>query len=268
MVADARPRPVRAVVVAHPDDEILWLSSAMGGADRVVFCFGAPYGRPVKAQARKAAVAALPIPGLIDLAIPESGAGFAVDRADPQTTPYGLAITDTAARARYEANFQTLVDALRQSLAGCDEVYTHNPWGEYGHAEHVQVHRAVLAVQAEQGFRVWYSNYVAEASWPLARRLAGSITWVDRRQAATDPALGRRLMHIYRRHGAWTWTRWHIWPATETLYAQDPPGAPEAGGGPDRGRGLAGQDLLDVAGLRWWPPPWRRRHRLLPVRMN
>lgn len=250
-------RPVRAVVVAHPDDEILWLSSALAGADRVVLCFGDPFGRPAKAVARRAAVAALPLPGLIDLQIPESGAGFAVDRADPRLTAYGLAIIDAAARARYEANFQRLVDALRGALAGCDEVYTHNPWGEYGHAEHVQVYRAVAALQGELGYRIWFSNYVDAASWPSAVRLAVELCWTERRPSRPDTGLARRLMRIYQRHGAWTWTRFHRWPAWETLYAQVPSGAGGA-------RPLAGEELLDVAGLRWWPPPWRRARRLLP----
>lgn len=251
-------RPVRAVVVAHPDDEILWLSSALAAADRVVLCFGDPFGRPAKAAARRGAVAALPLPGLIDLRIPESGAGFAVDRADPRLTAYGLAITDAAAGARYEANFHRLVDALRGVLAGCDEVCTHNPWGEYGHAEHVQVHRAVAALQPELGYRIWFSNYVDAASWPLAVRLAAEPCWTDRRTAAPDTRLARRLMRIYQRHGAWTWTRFHRWPVAETLY-----GRTAAAG--TAGRPLAGEELLDVAGLRWWPPPWRRARRLLPV---
>lgn len=35
---------MRAVVVAHPDDEALWLSASLAQADRVVFCFGDQFG--------------------------------------------------------------------------------------------------------------------------------------------------------------------------------------------------------------------------------
>ena len=35
-----------AVVAAHPDDEILWLSSAMKAARHVVLCYGAPFDKP------------------------------------------------------------------------------------------------------------------------------------------------------------------------------------------------------------------------------
>jgi len=247
-----------AVAVAHPDDESLWLSSVLAEAARIVLCFGDPLGRPDKAAARRQAVAALPLPGIAALDIPESGAGFAVDWARARPTAAGIEIADAEARRRYEANYPVLVKALRPVLAGCRAVYTHNPWGEYGHAEHIQVHRAIAGLQAELGYEVWFSNYVGAASWPLARRLGAASCWDLKRETRPDAALARRLMRVYRRHGAWTMSRWHRWPAAETLYGQAPP-AERTG---DR-RPLDGEWLLDVAGLRWWPPPWRAAQRRL-----
>jgi hypothetical protein len=66
------------VVVAHPDDKALWLSSVVASAGRVVFCFGAAFERPQLSEARRRAVAALPLADIVDLAIPESGAGFSI----------------------------------------------------------------------------------------------------------------------------------------------------------------------------------------------
>jgi LmbE family N-acetylglucosaminyl deacetylase len=252
-MSDARS----AVVVAHPDDESLWLSSVLASADRVVFCFGDLFERPKLSEARRRAVAALPLAGLADLKLPESGGGVSVDWANPQPTEAGIAISDTAARARYEANYPKLVDALRPVLAECGDVYTHNPWGEYGHAEHIQVYRAVAALQAELGYTIWFSNYVGPASWPLAQQLGRRPCWARRRTIQPDKVTARRFMRVYRRHGAWTWTRCHLWPAHETVYAQPPAENREAR------RPLSGEWLLDVAGLRWWPPPWRRARRYL-----
>lgn len=245
----------RAVVVAHPDDEALWLSAVLASADSIVFCFGAPFERPKMAAARARAVAALPLTGLIDLKLPESGAGFAVDWAEPRPTETGIAITDAAAGGRYAANYPALVAALRPILAGCAEVYTHNPWGEYGHGEHIQVYRAVAALQAELGYMIWFSNYVGPVSWPLAQTLAAQPLSAARRLMKPDRELARRLMRVYRRNGAWTWTRAHLWPAEETLFAQPPDNA--------AWRPLSGAWLLDVMGLRWWPPIWRRARKRL-----
>jgi LmbE family N-acetylglucosaminyl deacetylase len=242
-----------AVVVAHPDDECLWLSSVLATVDRVIFCFGDQFERPKSSGARRRAVDALPLAGLIDLKLPESGAGFSVDWANPKPTEAGIAIANEAPRRRYEANFPKLLDALRRVLVGCEAVYTHNPWGEYGHAEHIQIYRAVAALQAELGYTIWFSNYVGPASWQLARKLGEQPCWARCRTVSPDKTMAFSLMRVYRRHGAWTWTRLHRWPEHETLYAQP------AGGDM---RPLTGEWLLDVTGLRWWPP-WRKVRRYL-----
>ena len=255
--AGSARRAATAVVVAHPDDESLWLSSIITSADRIVFCFGDPFNKPRMSRARRRAVAALPLRGLVDLKIPESGAGFSVDWVSAEPTFTGIEIADVVARRRYEDNYPKLVEALRPVLTGYTDVYTHNPWGEYGHAEHIQVYRAVAALQLELGYTICFSNYVGAASWLLAQRLSRKPCRTDRRIVKPDPATARRLMHVYRRYGAWTWTRFHRWPAYEAVYAQPPAEGTEAW------RPMAGEWLLDVAGLRWWPPPWRAARRYL-----
>jgi LmbE family N-acetylglucosaminyl deacetylase len=234
------------VVAAHPDDEILWLSAALADARPVVLCFGAPFGRPEKATARRRAVAELGLPHLADLALPESGVRKLVDWSQPELTPTGMSIADASGQARYDTNFMRLLADLRPLLAGASDVYTHNPWGEYGHPEHVQVYRAVTVLQAEQPFTLWFSNYVGPSSWGLAQRLGAAPCWVEKRIVQPDLILAKRLRRIYRRHGVWTWSRLHRWPAQETLYAQP--------GRDDRGtwHSLRGETLLDVSALRWW----------------
>lgn len=253
-------RSSTAIVVAHPDDETLWLSSALALAGRTVLCFGAIFGKPEESDARRQAVAALPLTGLIDLAIPESGAGFLLEPPVPELTPTGIRIGKPEARARYEANFARLIEALRPALTGVRDVYTHNPWGEYGHPEHIQVHRAVAALQGELGYTIWFSNYVSPASWQLAEHLAGKVLCAERRIMQPDRRTARRLMRIYYERGAWTWSRAHRWPAEETLFSFPPPGDPAPR------RPLGGEWLWDVSRLRWWSAPWRSARRRLPLR--
>ena len=162
-------------------------------------------------------------------------------------------------RARYESNYARLLTALRAALAGVAVVYTHNPWGEYGNAEHIQVHRAVTALQDELGYTIWFSNYIGRDSWRLARGLSTQVQWHERRTVAPDRSTARDLMGLYKRHGAWTWNATHRWPRHETLYGIGPRASRQAR------HSLAGEWVLDVAGLRWWPPPLRpARRRLTP----
>jgi hypothetical protein len=69
-------------------------------------------------------------------------------------------------------------------------------------------------------------------------------------------ATARRFTRVYRRHGAWTWSWFHRWPAEEILYAQAPAESTEVL------RPLSGEWLLDIAGLEWWAP-WRKARRRL-----
>jgi len=64
----------------------------------------------------------------------------------------------------------------------------------------------------------------------------------------SQAALARRLQRIYLWHGAWTWNWTHRSPRQQLLYAQ----RPSATANP---RTLRGEQLLDIAGLRWWPIP-------------
>lgn len=240
-----------ALVVAHPDDEALWLSSAIADTDRIILCFGDLFARPRDSAARRAAVAALPLRGLVSLDIPESGVLNSVDWVRPQPTPTGIAITEAAARGRYEANYPRLVTALGNALAGAGAVYTHNPWGEYGHAEHIQVHRAVAALQGDIGYTIRFSNYVSRKSWPLACLLSAQLSWSERRSLSPDREIARRLMRAYRDHGIWTWNATHRWPRREILYGIPPPGSPLPR------FPMTDEWLLDVAALCWWPPSLR-----------
>src|SRR5215468_6473811 len=103
-------RSTSAVVVAHPDDEALWLSSVVASADRIVFGFGDIVDKPQQSEARRRAVAALPLRGIVNLGIPESGAGWKSSQVrlehsggNPEKlTPSDIRIFDATARARYE----------------------------------------------------------------------------------------------------------------------------------------------------------------------
>src|SRR5271163_3823610 len=98
-------RSTSAVVVAHPDDEALWLSSVVASVERIVFGFGAVFDKPRKSEARRQAVAALPLSGIVNLEIPESGAGWKSSQRQPELTATGVRISDATVRERYESNY-------------------------------------------------------------------------------------------------------------------------------------------------------------------
>lgn len=223
------PGPGCGLVFAHPDDEVLWASSVLAEAGKVILCYGDFPGKPVFSEQRRKALAQLPVPGLEALQIEEAAvAGTAAwpfpEEVDeglaPRRLPFGL---DAPLKQAYARNFTRLCQELETRLAGLSEVVTHNPWGEYGHEEHVQVFRAVQAVQARLGFRLWVTGYVGDRAMGLMQRkidLMGPPT----RPKPTDPDLSERLRRIYVESGCWTWPADYIWPEMEWFYPVKPIG--------------------------------------------
>lgn len=241
------------LVMAHPDDEALWASSVLSNMDRLVLCFEDVSSQPAWSEGRRRSFAAYPLPNLVHLGLRESEAFDGAAWPHPVETQYGLAIHRSAqsmpgfSEERYKENFGNLVALLRPILSNCPAVLTHSPWGEYGHEEHVQVFRAVAALQAEFRFSLWVPGYVSHKSFPLMLR---HLPWLDRSLPPfrTNPELGARLQALYASNDCWTWHSGHVWPLYDHFYrwvgVENDVAPPTSG------------DCLSVNFLLWpaWPP--------------
>ena len=238
------------IVACHPDDELLWFASILPRVDQVLLIYEDYWPDPELGAARARAVANHPHPSVRTLRLPEVatyGAGRWADAAiddvgidfgraaalrDAKQAVLGLAGRRRAPAGglarRYRANFASLCSHLRESLRADMNVFTHNAWGEYGHEDHVQLHRALCALRDEMGFRLWTSNYVTERSLPLAMRYFKTrpepgIT------LPVDVAHAERVADCYREAGCWTWADDWTWFPTET-FRQAPHAPSDAGG--------------------------------------
>ena len=210
------------LVVAHPDDEVLWFSSVLEKVGKVVVCFLDVPSRPDWSQGRRESLRKYPRKDVISLGLMESEVFAGAAWPDPLPAEYGLVVKPSPgsmpgfSAERYKQNFELLRCRLRSELAGCRDVFTHNPWGEYGHEEHVQVFRAVDSIREELGFRLWFSNYFSNKSHGLMVRYMAEID-SGHFSLKTRPALGKRLQLLYSRNGCWTWYSDYEWPGTEVF---------------------------------------------------
>lgn len=205
-----------ALVVAHPDDEVLWFSSILRHVDLILFCFEASPSRPDWTEGRRRVLADYPLPRVDSIRLCEAEVFNGADWRRPQCDAAGLAVTRRPnsfpgfSQETYQANFAELVCRLGERLEGVARVYTHNPWGEYGHEEHVQVYRAVKAAQAGRGFELWFDNYCSNKSHELMARYVDGFR-SDYLTLPTDPLIGEQLKQLYQRHGCWTWFDDYVW---------------------------------------------------------
>jgi hypothetical protein len=206
-----------ALVVAHLDDEILWYSSILEKVGDVIVCFLACPTNVRWTKGRKKALAELPLSNLTCLEIDEAGVFNDRNWDQPVPTPFGIEIVrKDACRDQYRQNYSRIYEALKSRLTGIRTVITHNPWGEYGNEEHVQIYRAVASLRKEMGFDLWYSGYASNKSAPMMLKCLAqhSRTYVT---MATNEPLGRSIEAIYKKHDCWTWYDDWRWFETEAF---------------------------------------------------
>lgn len=196
-----------AIVVAHPDDEVLWFSSVLDSVGKIVFCFEHCADLPEFTPGRRRVVEEYPLATLTTLRVDEPCSVHQVDWSNPQFDTLGLRLnastTTPEHMRRYETSYTELQQKLETTLQGVDTVFTHNPWGEYGHPDHVQVAAVVAELQTSLGFQLFQSGYIAPRTMPLASR---SLPRFGRCfELPTRRLLADQIQRLYEDADCWTW---------------------------------------------------------------
>jgi LmbE family N-acetylglucosaminyl deacetylase len=194
------------LIVAHPDDEILWFGSVASRVDRIVVCFLNDPANPDLKEARRRALRDHPLHDRITcLGLDETGAFGLADWPVPDVTEFGLQIdNDSDVADAYQARFVQVRELLAPIVQSAANLITHNPWGEYGHEEHVLVSRAVSVLADRYEKPVWYNNYASTWSEHLMCRYLDRSNRRIFRGRLIDGLL-EEVAGVYRTHGAWTW---------------------------------------------------------------
>jgi hypothetical protein len=192
------------LLVAHPDDEILWFSSILNRVDKVLVCFvDAPPPNQTAGAGRRRVLLEYPLKTISTLGIPEPGLFRTANWQNPLVTEFGLKVRRHASE-RSRRSFHELKRLLRPQLAPYRNVITHNPWGEYGHEEHVQLHHVVKSLKHELGFDFWFSNYCSNVSFRLMMQYTYSYAshYIT---LETNLDLADYITCLYRKNACWTW---------------------------------------------------------------
>ncbi len=232
------------IIAAHPDDELLWFGAILDRVDQVLLVFEGYWPDPSIGPARAEAVRNFPRDNVTSLRIAEAATYGCANWNQPVISQYGIQLEKTCElrdakqkakrllgksnapgqgiRKQYEENFEALVAKLRPSLKPDMNVFTHNPWGEYGHEDHLQVFRAVDLLRQEIGFTLWMSNYCTERALPLAMTYFDNCDY-ETIQLPVNKGFADKVAQTYRDAGCWTWSNDWNWFDTET-YMRAPKG--------------------------------------------
>jgi hypothetical protein len=167
--------------------------------DRIVFCFSEAVGNSAYSEGRKHVLRNFPHKQVSTLDITEGDVFDLADWKHPQPSVDGLEFRRTerasGREAVYMQNFGDLCGRLREVLKGYRNVITHNPWGEYGHEEHVQIYRA--EERAGSSALTWMSNYCGNRSFRLMSRISDLF---GLRYSTCDKEFAAEVQDLYKRH--------------------------------------------------------------------
>ena len=205
------------IVVAHPDDEILWLSSILDKVDHILFCFIDYPPIASLGKGRRKAISEYPLPNVSSLDIVEADSINGANWGRPVEDKYGLRISlKKAAAKRYTDNYSKLHEKLSSKLKDFENVFTHNPWGEYGHEDHIQVYRVIKDLQKQYGFNLWFTNYCGNRSYKLMLKYISGFN-NNYYTLQTNIRLAMKIADLYKKHKCWTWYSNYQWFKEECL---------------------------------------------------
>jgi len=202
------------IIVAHPDDEILFFNSIILSAKKIILCFGPTSSKAVTAG-REKLKSTYPLKNVRFLDVLESDVYDKASFKNRRMVREGISVRKNS--SAYAVRFDTLVEKLRLELEFGDVIFTHNPWGEYGHPEHVQVFRAVYSLKAEFNLEIFVDGYVSDKTYGFMSKHY-SLLSPQSFLGYPNNELGEKIMEVYLRSDCWTWRKDYEWPSTEVFY--------------------------------------------------
>lgn len=209
------------LIVAHPDDECLFATSILNNISTLVICFNDIPKEDDISLKRIKLIESYPLKDLkvISLNLKQSEKSFFPInwlRINDKFSGIGGGYIKTS----YDNNYYKIINKLRKIIPNSSLIISHNPWGEYGHAEHCQVFKASFEIAKETNSRLFVDGYFSNLSMFYAKRklhLLKSINSVIQ----TNMKLYKLLKNHYLKFDCWTWYENYKLPKNEIFFEID-----------------------------------------------
>ena len=209
------------LVVAHPDDEILWFSSIIKYVSTVIVCFSESNFNPTLTESRQYFTDKNHFTKHTYLNLKESDVFHGADWSNPILSDFGMKIEFKKNFIKeYNNNYYKLIELLGDKLDGYDNIFTHNPWGDYGHEEHVQIYKVIKKLQERLSYRIWVSNYCSNRSYKLMLQF-GLRSDADYHTLDINQNFCEMVKNLYLKHNCWTWYRDWNWFKEENYFDEN-----------------------------------------------
>ena len=208
----------KVLVVAHPDDEILFASSILKTIDLIIICFGGiRFEKDISKGRNKAILKFKEMGYKIDylniMQARETLSGINFLNFDKSILKNYLDLNPD----EIYKNSKILEKQLLLKLKNATLVYTHNPWGEYGHMEHIQIFKVINKIRKKLNYEMFVTGYVSNLSKVSA---IDSSYLVFRKpiMIKTNKLIYNSFKQIYLKNKCWTWIKNYKLPEYEYFY--------------------------------------------------
>ena len=169
------------LIVAHPDDEVLWFNPAE--FDKIIIVFLEREDSLSITKARKRVLEKHPLKDrIICFGLKESNYW-----------------KDKTKEKEHKDNYDEFTRKLKGHLQSNMEIWTHNLWGEHEeHADHILVHQGVIELADKFHIPVYCYNGIDKI-------ITSGIIKIQ-----TDLVFFKELRQLYLKEGAWTWENTYI----------------------------------------------------------
>ena len=201
------------LVMSHPDDEIIFASSILREVKKIIIVFSATYNTKLSKN-RLNLISQYPLHNILFLNIKESkGPSNLFYLLNARETRYGIKIDDKT----YQENKDKIYKKIDKYIKDCDSIVTHNPWGEYGNHEHIQLYRIMKEIALKSNLKLFVTGYTSFASSRLMymNNLQLTNKFFKRK---TDINLFNNLKELYLKTGSWTYYDAYKPPTWEIFY--------------------------------------------------
>ena len=206
------------LIVSHPDDECLFASSILDKISTLIICFKNIPKRKIISQGRDQALNSYPLKNIkvISLSITQSHESIIpINWLDVKDKFSG--INGGYNNWSYNQNYVRLKKELTNHIPNNSKIFTHNPWGEYGHGEHCQVFKACFEIAKKKNSELFVSGYISNLSRFYALRKIHLL--IPKIYAfKTNKKLFNLLRAHYLLNNCWTWFKNYKLPEIECFY--------------------------------------------------
>jgi hypothetical protein len=179
------------IVMAHPDDEIIFGWPILKKAQSILICSNDLHNLD-RAWCRYRYQALQEMGELLGIPVKSLNYPSEFYRLDARSGQLNGWFTDVA-------------NSLDKS---CDVVYTHNWYGEYGHLDHILVYYAMLQNRYKY-MSMMTSDIRVKAGWfdYSQEPRMGAPVGVKLNEVENDLELYKRCQSIYEKYNCWTWSQ-------------------------------------------------------------